>query len=70
LDYTTEAADWHAHERARLSQVGQTPPYADGQIAAIAAVNHLVVTRNVTDFERFKIYNSKTGSPKKVTPDD
>jgi tRNA(fMet)-specific endonuclease VapC len=55
LDYTTEAADWHAHERARLSQVGQTPPYADGQIAAIAAVNRLtLVTRNVTDFEAFQ----------------
>jgi tRNA(fMet)-specific endonuclease VapC len=55
LDYTIEAADWHAHERARLSQVGQTPPYVDGQIAAIAAVNHLVlVTRNVADFADFQ----------------
>lgn len=55
LDYTIKAANWHAHERARLSQVGQTPPYVDGQIAAIAAVNQLVlVTRNVTDFENFQ----------------
>ena len=55
LDYTIEAADWHAHERARLSQVGRTPPYVDGQIAAIAAVNHLVlVTRNVADFADFQ----------------
>jgi len=35
--------------------VGQTPPYVDGQIAAIAAVNQLVlVTRNITDFENFQ----------------
>ncbi|HEY9889988.1 MAG TPA: type II toxin-antitoxin system VapC family toxin [Candidatus Obscuribacterales bacterium] len=55
FDYTTAAADWHAAERARLTQQGRTPPYADGQIAAIAAVNHLtLVTRNVTDFADFQ----------------
>ncbi|MEL6139233.1 MAG: type II toxin-antitoxin system VapC family toxin [Cyanobacteria bacterium J06628_6] len=55
LDYTIEAANWHAYERARLSQMGRTPPYADGQIAAIAAVNQLIlVTRNVTDFADFQ----------------
>jgi tRNA(fMet)-specific endonuclease VapC len=55
LNYSMEAADWHAQERARLSQVEQTPLYADGQIAAIAAVNQLIlVTRNVADFENFR----------------
>ncbi|WP_239112919.1 type II toxin-antitoxin system VapC family toxin [Halomicronema sp. CCY15110] len=55
LAYTIEAADWHAHERARLSQVGRTSPYVDGQIAAIAAINQLVlVTRNVADFAAFQ----------------
>ena len=55
LAYAIEAADWHAHERARLSQVGRTPPYVDGQMAAIAAVNQLtLVTRNVADFAAFQ----------------
>ena len=55
LDYDREAADWHARERARLSAAGRTPPFVDGQIAAIAYVNDLVlVTANVTDFENFR----------------
>jgi len=34
--------------------LGYNAPYADGQIAAIAAVNGLtLVTRNVADFQRF-----------------
>lgn len=54
LDYDTAAADWHARERARLASRGETPPFADGQIAAIAYVNDLtVVTGNDTDFRRF-----------------
>ncbi len=53
--YDLEAARWHAFERARLSKVGKTPPYFDSQIAAIAAVNQLVlVTRNTKDFESFQ----------------
>jgi tRNA(fMet)-specific endonuclease VapC len=33
---------------------GRVPPFVDGQIAAIAAVNGLtLVTRNVRDFRRF-----------------
>lgn len=54
LPYDTGAAIWHAKERARLSRSGRSPPFVDGQIAAIAAVNELVlVTRNVRDFSGF-----------------
>jgi tRNA(fMet)-specific endonuclease VapC len=52
--YDAPAAEVHATERARLSRLGRTPPFADGQIAAIARVNGLVlVTRNVSDFSPF-----------------
>jgi tRNA(fMet)-specific endonuclease VapC len=55
LSYDQEAATWHARERARLSKRGRPPSAADGQIAAIASVNDLiVVTENVKDFRRFK----------------
>ena len=55
LDYDCEAAEWHALERARLEFIGKTPPFVDGQIAAIAVVNKFVlVTSNVRDFEKFK----------------
>jgi len=48
------AAKWHACERARLQSIGKTPPFVDGQIAAIAYVNNLIlVTRNITDFDSF-----------------
>ena len=54
LPYDREAALWHAAERARLESRGRTPPYVDGQIAAIAKVNALIlVTRNVGDFVQF-----------------
>ena len=54
LSYDREAALWHAEERARLTSQGRTPPYVDGQIAAIAMVNHLtLVTRNIDDFADF-----------------
>jgi predicted nucleic acid-binding protein len=53
--WVQEAATWHAHERARLSKRGRPPSAADGQIAAIASVNDLiVVTANAKDFRRFK----------------
>jgi tRNA(fMet)-specific endonuclease VapC len=51
LPYDTNAATWHAIERARLAALGQTPPFADGQIAAIAKANNLIlVTGNVSDY--------------------
>ena len=54
LEYGWEAADWHARERARLTADGRTPPFVDGQIAAIAHVNELiVVTSNTADFRAF-----------------
>ena len=54
LPYDRDAALRHAGERARLASRGRTPPYVDGQIAAIAKVNDLVlVTRNTGDFVQF-----------------
>lgn len=54
LPYDQRAADWHARERARLTRMGLQPPFADAQIAAIAATNGLLlVTRNVGDFSDF-----------------
>lgn len=54
LPYDDAAASWHADERARLESGGKTPPYVDGQLAAIAAIRGLVlVTRNVRDFAAF-----------------
>lgn len=55
LPYDTQAAQWHAAERARLVGLGQTPPFADGQIAAIAQVNDLIlVTANTADFSMYQ----------------
>jgi tRNA(fMet)-specific endonuclease VapC len=55
LEYDRRAADWHALERARLVAAGRTPPFVDGQIAAIARVNDLIlVTMNRVDFREFK----------------
>jgi tRNA(fMet)-specific endonuclease VapC len=55
LDYDRAAAEWHARERVRLEAAGKTPPFIDGQIAAIAGVNELVlVTVNKVDFRGFK----------------
>ena len=55
LPYDTEAAKWHASERARLVKLGKTPSYVDGQIAAIAVVNDLVlVTNNEADYADFQ----------------
>ena len=54
LPYDREAARWHAEERARLTGRGRTPPFVDGQIAAITATNGLtLVTRNTGDFDCF-----------------
>ncbi|RJR32479.1 MAG: type II toxin-antitoxin system VapC family toxin [Desulfobacteraceae bacterium] len=55
LPYDDRAAAWHAEQRARLTAKGQTPSFVDGQIAAIAKVNGLVlVTRNTDDFSNFE----------------
>lgn len=52
--YTTAAATWHAEQRVRLKTVGRTPPFLDGQIAAVAAVNNLIlVTHNLADYKHF-----------------
>jgi predicted nucleic acid-binding protein len=41
--------------RARLAQIGRPPPFADGQIAAIAVTNGLVlVTFNRKDYDAFE----------------
>jgi tRNA(fMet)-specific endonuclease VapC len=54
LPYDQHAAMWHAKERARLSLEGRTPPFVDGQIAAISSVHGLtLVTRNIKDFDYF-----------------
>jgi tRNA(fMet)-specific endonuclease VapC len=55
LPYDAGAAEWHGAERARLRKRGETPPFVDGQIAAIAAVNGLtVVTDSTRDFGIFR----------------
>jgi tRNA(fMet)-specific endonuclease VapC len=55
LDYDARAAQWHAAERSRLAAAGITPPFVDGQIAAVAAVNGLVLaTMNLADFQHFE----------------
>ena len=55
LPYDQAAAEWHAAERARLSRAGRPPPFEDGQIAAVAYVNGLIlVTANTRDFQNFQ----------------
>jgi tRNA(fMet)-specific endonuclease VapC len=55
LPYDNLASEWFASERARLVTLGKTPAYADGQIAAIAKVNSLIlVTNNVSDYSDFQ----------------
>jgi tRNA(fMet)-specific endonuclease VapC len=54
LPYDAAAAEWHGEQRAQLSKSGLTPAFADGQIAAVAAVHDLIlVTDNVPDFEHY-----------------
>ncbi len=55
LAYDEAAAAWHARERARLARLGKTPPFVDGQIAAVAWVHDLaLVTTNPADFLDFE----------------
>jgi tRNA(fMet)-specific endonuclease VapC len=54
LPYDTKAAYLHGEQQAQLILLGRKAPFIDGQIAAIAQVNQLVlVTRNVNDFTHF-----------------
>jgi tRNA(fMet)-specific endonuclease VapC len=54
LPYDDLAAKLHAIERVRLQGLGTTVPFIDGQIAAIAQINELIlVTSNVRDFAPF-----------------
>jgi tRNA(fMet)-specific endonuclease VapC len=54
LSYDEAASRWHARERTRLAVLGRTPPFADGQIAAIAQTNQLtLVTFNTADYTDF-----------------
>jgi tRNA(fMet)-specific endonuclease VapC len=55
LPYDILAAEYHAAERARLASLGKTPSFVDGQIAAVAHANELVlVTVNISDFREFR----------------
>jgi tRNA(fMet)-specific endonuclease VapC len=55
LPYDDVAATWHGEERARLEALGRPKPFMDGQIAAIAHANGLVlVSANDKDFADFK----------------
>jgi len=55
LPYDLKAAEWYAQERARLVRMGRIPPFIDGQIAAMAKVNQLIlVTANVSDYAFFE----------------
>jgi len=54
LNYDLQTAQWHAQEKAKLSKIGKTPAFVDGQIASIAYCNNLIlVTNNVSDFRDF-----------------
>jgi len=55
FDYDDRAAAWHAAERARLAEIGLTPSFVDGQIAAIARVNNCtLITASAGDFKGFQ----------------
>lgn len=55
LPYGELASEWHAAERARLVRAGRTPSFADGQIAAIAKTNNLIlVTLDLSDYGDFQ----------------
>lgn len=55
LPYDATAAEWHGRERARLEELGETPPFVDSLIAAIACSQNLtLVTANTRHFESFE----------------
>lgn len=54
LPFCKDAAEWLATERVRLKRQGLIPTQYDSEIAAVAAVNNLIlVTRNTDDFVMF-----------------
>lgn len=54
LPYEDKAASWHGSQRAQLESEGNPQPFADGQIAAIANSNNLIlVTDNIKDFKKY-----------------
>lgn len=55
LPYDSESAVWHSQQRGRLERTGHAPRFADGQIAAVAAVHGLtLVTANARRFTPFR----------------
>ena len=69
LPYDAAAATWHGEERARLESIGRQAPFVDGQIAAIARVNGLVLaTTNDKDFTRFKGLTVENWSKRHTRP--
>lgn len=55
LPYEQVGSIWFAKERARLAAQGIVATYADGEIAAVAKVNQLIlVTRNQGDFSYYQ----------------
>jgi tRNA(fMet)-specific endonuclease VapC len=69
LPYDQAAASWHGSERARLETAGRPAPYVDGQIAAVAHANGLVlVTLNAGDFSRFKDLEVEDWSKRRGRP--
>jgi tRNA(fMet)-specific endonuclease VapC len=54
LPFDAAAALWLGRERARLQALGRSAPRADGEIAAVAVTQGLIlVTRNGRDFAGF-----------------
>ena len=69
LPYDEAAAAWHGEERARLGALGRPAPFVDGQIAAIAHMNGLVLaTTNDKDFARFNGLRVENWSKQHVRP--
>jgi tRNA(fMet)-specific endonuclease VapC len=55
LPFDARCALWLGRERARLAGLGLPAPRADGEIAAVAATQDLIlVTRNTADFRQFQ----------------
>ena len=63
FSYDQAAAEWHAAERAWLTALGKTPPFADGQIIAIGHANSLIlVTLDPSVYAAFGEVNVKNWS--------